>query len=226
MIRHRLLCLGYFNFGSVGLFNLGFLSFFAAYAQHGQNAAADEQSSQPADEVAAVTGLGRAGLLGDDRILATLGAANGAFLVLDAGDLLGSGLVDHPLEAVCCRVGLVAALALVPVIGSVILPLCAVAVGMTAACCGDRCGFKHLLADGAFLMLSAVGGFGSCRVSDPLAGAVSRYIGLVAALALMPVVGIVIHKENDPAVFRVPFYFVTDCHTLGEHPGRKHFDLH
>ena len=46
------------------------------------------------------------------------------------GGLLGSGLVDHPLEAVCCRVGLVAALALMPVIGVVILPLCAVAVGM------------------------------------------------------------------------------------------------
>ena len=112
--------------------------------------------------------------------------------MLDAGGLLGSGLVDHPLEAVCCRVGLVAALALMPVVGAVILPLCTVAVGMSAACCGDRCGFKNLLADGAFLMLSAVGGFGSCRVNDPLAGAVSRNIGLIAALALMPVVGAVI----------------------------------
>ena len=106
MIRHRLLCLGYFDFGSVGLFNLGFLSLFAAYAQHGQNAAADEQSSQPTDEVAAVTGLGSTGILRDDRILAALGAANGAFLVLNAGSILGSGLVDHPLEAVCCCVGL------------------------------------------------------------------------------------------------------------------------
>ena len=59
-------------------------------------------------------------------------------------------------------------------------------------CCGDRCGFKHLLADGALLMLSAFCGFGSCRVNDPLAGAVSRYIDLVAALALMPVIGVVI----------------------------------
>ena len=213
MIRHRLLCLGYFDFGSVGLFNLGFLSLFAAYAQQSQNAA---QSSQPTDVVAAATGLRTLGgvviswLIGviitaacivgvaavgelvDDRILAALGAANGAFLVLDAGGLLGSGLVDHPLEAVCCRVGLVAALALMPVVGAVILPLCTVAVGMSAACCGDRCGFKNLLADGAFLMLSAVGGFGSCRVNDPLAGAVSRNIGLIAALALMPVVGAVI----------------------------------
>ena len=213
MIRHRLLCLGYFDFGSVGLFNLGFLSLFAAYAQQSQNAA---QSSQPTDVVAAVTGLRTLGgvviswLIGviitaacivgvaavgelvDDRILAVLGAANGAFLVLDAGGLLGSGLVDHPLEAVCCRVGLVAALALMPVVGAVILPLCTVAVGMIAACCGDRCGFKNLLADGAFLMLSAFCGFGSCRVNDPLAGAVSRNIGLVAALALMPVVGAVI----------------------------------
>ena len=130
MIRHRLLCLGYFDFGSVGLFSLGFLSLFAAYAQQGQNAAADEQSRHPAEEANAVTGLGRAGLLVDDRILAALSAANGAFLVLDAGGLLGSGLVDHPLEAVCCRVGLVAALALVPVIGAVILPIRAVAVGM------------------------------------------------------------------------------------------------
>ena len=90
------------------------------------------------------------------------------------------------------NIGLVAALALMPVIGVVILPLCAVAVGMSAACCGDRCGFKNLLANGAFLMLCAVGGFGSCRVNDPLAGAVSRNIGLVAALALVPVVGAVI----------------------------------
>ena len=123
MIRHRLLCLGYFDFGSVGLFSLGFLSLFAVQTQHGQNTAADEQSSQPTDEVAAVTGLRRLGgvvlswLIGviitatciagaavvgeliDDRILAALSAANGAFLVLDAGGLLGSGLVDHPLEA-------------------------------------------------------------------------------------------------------------------------------
>ena len=154
MIRHRLLCLGYFDFGSVGLFSLGFLSLFAVQTQRGQNAAADEQSSQPTDEVAAVTGLRRlggvvlSGLIGviitaaciagvaavgelvDDRILAVLGAANGAFLVLDAGGLLGSGLVDHPLEAVCCRVGLVAALAFMPVIGVIILPIRGVAVGM------------------------------------------------------------------------------------------------
>ncbi len=211
MIRHRLLCLGYFDFGSVGLFNLGFLFLFAAYAQQSQNAAADVQSSQPTDVVAVVTGLrtlggvviswlngviitaayiagvAAVGELVDDRILAALGAANGAFLVLDAGGLLGSGLVDHPLEAVCCRVGLVAALALVPVVGAVILPLGAVAVGMTAACCGDRCGFKNLLADGAFLMLSAVGGFGSCRVNDPVACAVCCCVGLIAALALVPV---------------------------------------
>lgn len=155
MIRHRLLCLGYFDFGSVGLFSLGFLSLFAVHAQQDQNAAADEQSSQPTDEVAAVTSLRRLGgvvlswLIGviitaaciagvaavgelvDDRILAALSAANGAFLVLDAGGILGSGFVDHPLEAVCCRVGLIAALALMPVIGAVILPLCAVAVGMS-----------------------------------------------------------------------------------------------
>jgi len=221
MIRHRLLCLGYFDFGSVGLFNLGFLSLFAAYAQQSQNAA---QSSQPTDVVAAVTGLrtlggvviswligvittaaciacvAAVGKLVDDRILAALGAANGAFLVLDAGGLLGSGLVDLPLEVVCCRVGLVAALALMPVVGAVILPLCTVAVGMIAACCGDRCGFKNLLADGAFLMLSAVGGFGSCCVNDPLAGAVSCNIGLIAALALMPVVGVVILPLGAVAV--------------------------
>ena len=87
-----------------------------------------------------------------------------------------------------------------PVVGAVILPLCTVAVGMSAACCGDRCGFKNLLADGAFLMLSAVGGFGSCRVNDPLAGAVSRNIGLVAALALMPVIGVVILPIRAVAV--------------------------
>ena len=207
MIRHRLLCLGYFDFGSVGLFNLGFLSLFAAYAQQSQNAA---QSSQPTHVVAAVTGLRTLGgvviswLIGviitaacivgvaavgelvDDRILAALGAANGAFLVLDAGGLLGSGLV--------------AALALMPVVGAVILPLCTVAVGMIAACCRDRCGFKNLLADGAFLMLSAVGGFGSCRVNDPFAGAVSRNIGLIAAFALMPVIGVVILPLGAVAV--------------------------
>ena len=87
-----------------------------------------------------------------------------------------------------------------PVIGFVILPLGAIAVGMSAACCGDRCGFKHLLADGAFLMLGAVGGFGSCRVNDPLAGAVSRNIGLVAALALVPVIGFVILPIRAVAV--------------------------
>ena len=98
------------------------------------------------------------------------------------------------------NIGLIAALALMPVIGVVILPLGAVAVGMSAACCGDRCGFKNLLADGAFLMLSAVGGFGSCRVNDPLAGAVSRNIGLIAARALMPVVGAVILPLGAVAV--------------------------
>ena len=87
-----------------------------------------------------------------------------------------------------------------PVVGAVILPHCTVAVGMIAACCGDRCGFKNLLADGAFLMLSAVGGFGSCRVNDPLAGAVSRNIGLIAALALMPVIGVVILPLGSVAV--------------------------
>lgn len=224
MIRHRLLCLGYFDFGSVGLFNLGSLSLFAAYAQQSQNAAADVQSSQPTDVVVAVTGLrtlvgvvisrligviitaacivgvAAVGEFVDDRILAALGAANGAFLVLDACGLLGSGLVDHPLEAVCCRVGLVAALALMPVVGAVILPLCTVAVGMSAACCGDRCGFKNLLADGAFLMLSAVGGFGSCRVNDPVACAVCCCVGLIAALALMPVIGVVILPLGAVAV--------------------------
>lgn len=224
MIRHRLLCLGYFDFGSVGLFNLGFLSLFAAYAQQSQNTAADVQSSQPTDVVAAVTGLRTLGgvviswLIGviitaacivgvaavgelvDDRILAALGTANVAFLVLDAGCLLGSGLVDLPLEAVWCRVGLVAALALMPVVGAVILPLCTVAVGMIAACCRDRCGFKNLLADGAFLMLSAVGGFGSCRVNDPFAGIVSRNISLIATLALIPVIGVVILPLGAVAV--------------------------
>lgn len=179
MIRHRLLCLGYFDFGSVGLFNLGFLSLFAAYAQQSQNAAADVQSSQPTDVVAAATGLRTLGgvviswLIGviitaacivgvaavgelvDDRILAALGAANGAFLVLDAGGLLGSGLVDHPLEAVCCRVGLVAALALMPVVGAVILPLCTVAVGMA---------WRRILIGGLELHIIAGHGEGGSRL--------------------------------------------------------------
>ena len=178
MIRHRLLCLGYFDFGSVGLFNLGFLSLFAAYAQQSQNAA---QSSKPTNVVAAVTGLRTLGgvviswLIGviitaacivgvaavgelvDDRILAALGAANGAFLVLDACGLLGSGLVDHPLEAVCCRVGLVAALALMPVVGAVILPLCAVAVGMA---------WRRILIGGFELHIIARHGEGGSRFGD------------------------------------------------------------
>ena len=63
---------------------------------------------------------------------------------------------------------------------------------MAAACCGDRCGFKNLLADGAFLMLSAFCGFGSCRVNDPLAGAVSRFVlFVVATRTFMPVVSII-----------------------------------
>lgn len=189
MIRHRLLCLGYFDFGSVGLFNLGFLSLFAAYAQQSQNAAADVQSSQPTNVVAAVTGLRTLGgvviswLIGviitaacivcvaavgelvDDRILAALGAANGAFLMLDAGDLLGSGLVDHPLEAVCCRVGLVAALALIPVIDVVILPLGAVAVGMA---------WRRILIGGLELHIIA----GHCEGGSRLGGVCQSDIAL------------------------------------------------
>ena len=121
--------------------------------------------------------------------------------MLSAVGGFGSYRVNDPLAGTVSRnIGLIAALALIPVIGVVILPLGAVAVGMSAACCGDRCGFKNLLADGAFLMLSAVGGFGSCRVNDPLAGAVSRNIGLIAALALMPVVGAVILPLGAVAV--------------------------
>ena len=68
----------------------------------------------------------------------------------------GSCRVNDPLAGAVSRyIGLVAALALMPVIGVVILPICAIAVGMSAACCGDRCGFKHLLADGTLLMLQA-----------------------------------------------------------------------
>ena len=195
MIRHRLLCLGYFDFGSVGLFNLGFLSLFAAYAQQSQNAAADVQSSQPTNVVAAVTGLRTLGGVVISWLIGVIITAACIVCVAAVGEL-----VDDPLEAVCCRVGLVAALALMPVVGAVILPLCTVAVGMIAACCGDRCGFKNLLADGAFLMLSAVGGFGSCRVNDPLASTVSCNIGLIAALALMPVIGVVILPLGAVAV--------------------------
>ena len=79
---------------------------------------------------AGTTGAAAVGELVDDRVLAALGAANGAFLVLDAGGLLGGGLVDHPLEAVRCRVGLVAAITLMPVIGVIMLPLRGIAVGM------------------------------------------------------------------------------------------------
>ena len=100
------------------------------YRQTCQNTAAGKQQCDPQHEIACVAGRGKTGILGDYRILAALGAANGAFLVLDAGGLLGSGLVDHPPEAVCRRVGLVAALALMPVIGVVMLPIRAVAVGM------------------------------------------------------------------------------------------------
>ena len=57
MIRHRLLCLGYFDFGSVGLFSLGFLSFFAVQAQHGQNAAADKEKNDPKPQRSCVAGL-------------------------------------------------------------------------------------------------------------------------------------------------------------------------
>ena len=100
------------------------------------------------------------------------------------------------------NIGLVAALALVPVVGVVILPICAIAVGMTAACCGDRCGFKNLLADGAFLMLSAFCGFGSCRVNDPLAGAVSRFVIFVVAT-----------RTFVPVVCRIVFPIRTICMT-------------
>ena len=127
--------------------------------------------------------------------------ADGAFLMLSAVGGFGSCRVNDPLAgAVSRNIGLVAARALIPVIGVVILPLRGVAVGVSAACCGDRCGFKNLLADGAFLMLRAVGGFGSCRVNDPLAGAVSRYIGLVAAITLMPVIDVIMLPLGAVAV--------------------------
>lgn len=106
---------------------------------------------------ACIAGVAAVGELVDDRILAALGAANGAFLVLDAGGLLGSGLVDHPLEAVCCRVGLVAALALMPVIGVVILPLGAVAVGMA---------WRRILIGGLELHIIAGHGEGGSRLGD------------------------------------------------------------
>ena len=41
---------------------------------------------------ACIVGIAAIGELVDDRILAALGTANGAFLVLDAGGLLGSGM--------------------------------------------------------------------------------------------------------------------------------------
>ena len=115
----------------------------------------------------------------------------------------GSCRVNDPLAgAVSRNIDLVAALALVPVVGVVILPICAIAVGMTAACCGDRCGFKHLLADGAFLMLSAFCGFGSCRVNDPLAGAVSRFVLFVVTT-----------RTFVPVVCRIVFPIRTICMT-------------
>ena len=80
---------------------------------------------------AGATGAAAVGELVDGRVLAALDAANGAFLVLDAGGLLGSGLVDHPLEAVRCGAGLVAAITLMPVIGVIMLPIRGVAVGMS-----------------------------------------------------------------------------------------------
>ena len=73
---------------------------------------------------------------------------------------------------------------------------------MAAACCGDRCGFKNLLADGAFLMLSAFCGFGSCRVNDPLAGAVSRFVIFVVAT-----------RTFVPVVCRIVFPIRTICMT-------------
>ena len=115
----------------------------------------------------------------------------------------GSCRVNDPLAgAVSRNIGLVAALALMPVVGVVILPICAVAVGMAAACCGDRCGFKNLLADGAFLMLSAFCVFGSCRVNDPLAGAVSRFVLFVVAT-----------RTFVPVVCRIVFPIRTICMT-------------
>ena len=66
---------------------------------------------------AGVAGAAAVGELVDDRVLAALSAANGAFLVLDAGGLLGSGLV--------------AAITRMPVIGVIMLPIRGVAVGMS-----------------------------------------------------------------------------------------------
>ena len=105
MIRHRLLCLGYFDFGSVGLFNLD--SFLFCHLRPGR--VERRMSSQPTD-VVAVTGLrmlggvviswligvittaavacvAAVGKLVDDRILMRL-APQTVHSSLDAGGLL------------------------------------------------------------------------------------------------------------------------------------------
>ena len=67
---------------------------------------------------------------GDDRACVAYRAADGAFLVLRAVLKLCGFLIGLPDIGVSRYIGLVAALALMPVVGAVILPFCTVAVGM------------------------------------------------------------------------------------------------
>ena len=125
--------------------------------------------------------------------------ANSALLMLSAiCGFSGRSINDPIAQRVGCNVSLIAALALMPVVICVGLPSFAVSMGVAAARCRDGCGFKHLTANGALLVFSAVCGFGSRSVDDPIACGMSCLIlyavcriGASGVSALFPVVGVV-----------------------------------
>jgi len=92
---------------------------------------------------------------GDDRACVAYRAADGAFLVLRAVLKLCGFLIGLPDIGVSRYIGLVAALALMPVIGVVILPIRAVAVGMAG---------RRILIGGLELHIIAGHGEGGSRL--------------------------------------------------------------
>ena len=141
-----------------------------------------------------------------------LESTDGAAARLAAGFCRACFFSHRPLaEAVRSHIGLVAAGTFVPVARLVILPVGAVAVSVT-----KHRNFKRFLesANGAAARLAA----GFCRACflchRPLAEAVLRYIGLVAAGTFVPV----IYRVMNPAAVivlmvygKLPLIILPEC---------------
>ena len=110
---------------------LSVVLFLSAYNRCADNStAADEQKCAPQNEIAAVTGFWRGSISGLVGLISRLRrrtrcgnfngglliATDGAFLVLGASRGCGGFLIDHPLEAMRCRVLPVTAGAFMPMV--------------------------------------------------------------------------------------------------------------